>query len=128
MITEEYILKACDVPTVEGLTAVKLVVDTSYQSLLDLGDIVKNLENLTLDGSYISSVRDLGTGLRGLLRLSLDNCALSELDGIGMLSNLIELSVRDNQLSDITSLAMHESIQVRLHLLLLSSRHFVITP
>lgn len=112
MISEEYILKACDVSSVEGLTSVKLVIDTSYQSLLDLGDIVKSLETLTLDGSYISSVRDLGTGLRGLLRLSLDNCGLSELDGIGMLSNLIDLSVRDNQVSDITSLAMHETIQV----------------
>lgn len=112
MITEDYILKTCDVATVEGLLTVKLIVDTSYQSLLNLGDIVKSLENLTLDGSYISSVRDLGTGLRGLLRLSLDNCGLNELDGIGMLSNLIELSVRDNQVSDITALAMHESLQV----------------
>lgn len=112
MITEEYILKACDVSTVEGLTCVKLTVDTSYQSLLDLGDIVKSLESLTLDGSYISSVRDLGTGLRGLRHLSLDNCGLNELDGIGMLSNLIELSVRDNQINDITALAMHETLEV----------------
>lgn len=113
LITEEYILRVCGMDTLDGLTSVELIVDTSYQSLLDLGDIVKGLVNLTLDTSRISSIRDLGTGLRGLQQLSLNSCGLTELDGVGMLSNLISLSVRDNQITDITGLAMHDTVQVQ---------------
>eukprot|EP00602_Paraphysomonas_sp_CaronLab_P004364 CAMPEP_0185030398 /NCGR_PEP_ID=MMETSP1103-20130426/17327_1 /TAXON_ID=36769 /ORGANISM="Paraphysomonas bandaiensis, Strain Caron Lab Isolate" /LENGTH=953 /DNA_ID=CAMNT_0027565509 /DNA_START=149 /DNA_END=3013 /DNA_ORIENTATION=- len=111
MITEEYILRTCGADSVDELTHISLVVDTSYQSLLDLGDIVKNLTHLTLDHSQITCVRDLGTGLRGLTYLSLNSCCLNELDGIGMLVNLVQLSVRDNMISDITALAMHETLK-----------------
>lgn len=89
-----------------------LVVDTTFQSLLDLGDIAPNLSKLYLDNSKLLSVRDLGTSLRGLQVLSLNNCGLTELDGIAVLFNLRCLYARDNLISDINALAMHEYIEV----------------
>lgn len=89
-----------------------LIVDTSYQSLLDLGDIIPNLSKLYLDNSKLLSVRDLGTSIRSLQILSLNNCGLTELDGIAVLSNLKCLYARDNLISDINALAMHEFIEV----------------
>jgi Leucine-rich repeat (LRR) protein len=73
---------------------------------------VPNLSKLFLDNSKLMTVRDLGTGLRSLQVLSLNNCSLSDLDGIAMLSNLKSLFARDNLISDINALAMHEAIEV----------------
>jgi Leucine-rich repeat (LRR) protein len=96
------------------LESVTLLIDTSYQSLLDLGDLVPNLSKLFIDNSKLLTVRDLGTGLRSLQVLSVNNCGLSELDGIAMLANLKYLFARDNLISDINALAMHETLEVKL--------------
>jgi Leucine-rich repeat (LRR) protein len=112
MLTEEYILKLTGAQTVDGITSISLTVDTSYQSLLNLGDIMPNLRHLALDNSNLYTIRDLGTSVRNLLSISLNSCRLTDLDGIGMFAALKELSLQNNQISDITALAMHESIEV----------------
>jgi Leucine-rich repeat (LRR) protein len=112
MITEEYLQQAACTEDLSSVTALTLRIDTSYQSLLDLGDLVRRLDRLVLDGSKVCSVRDLGVGLKFLSSLSLNDCGLSELDGIGMLTNLKELSARDNDIEDVTALALHETIEV----------------
>lgn len=112
MVTEEYLQKAAGTQDLLTVTSLQLQVDTSYQSLLDIGDLLKRLDHLTLDASKISSVRDLGLGLKYLISLSINDCGLSELDGIGMLTSLKELSARDNDIEDVTALALHETIEV----------------
>jgi Leucine-rich repeat (LRR) protein len=97
---------------IADLEIVSLVIDTSYQSVLDLGDLLPKMTKLYLDNSKLLTVRDLGTGLRHLQVLSLNNCGLNELDGIAMLSSLKCLFARDNFISDINALAMHESLEV----------------
>jgi Leucine-rich repeat (LRR) protein len=57
-------------------------------------------------------MRDLGVGLKFLISLSVNDCGLNELDGIGMLTNLKILSARDNSIEDVTALALHENIEV----------------
>lgn len=116
MITEEYLQKVAGTQDLMTVTSIKLQIDTSYQSLLDIGDLLKRLDHLILDGSKISSVRDLGVGLKFLISLSINDCGLSELDGIGMLTSLKELSARDNDIEDVTALALHETIEVSLPL------------
>jgi len=111
MITEEYLQKVSGAEDLSTVTTIKLHIDTSYQSLLDIGDLLKRLDHLTLDGSKISSVRDLGVGLKYLISLSINDCGLSELDGIGMLTSLKELSAGDNDIEDVTALALHETIE-----------------
>ena len=112
MITEEYLQKASGAEDLSTVTTLTLKIDTSYQSLLDIGDLMKRLDHLILDGSKISSVRDLGVGLKYLSSLSVNDCGLNELDGIGMLTSLTQLSARDNDLEDVTALALHETIEV----------------
>jgi Leucine-rich repeat (LRR) protein len=112
MITEEFLQQVAKTKDLDSVIAIKLKIDTSYQSLLNIGDLLKRLDNLTLDGSKISSVRDLGVGLKFLVSLSVNDCGLSELDGIGMLTSLKKLSARDNDIEDVTALALHETIEV----------------
>jgi Leucine-rich repeat (LRR) protein len=114
MITEEYLQQVAGTEDLSTVTCIQLKIDTSYQSLLDIGDLLKRLDHLTLNGSKISSVRDLGVGLKDLISLSINDCGLSELDGIGMLTNLTKLSARDNDIEDVTALALHETIEVNL--------------
>jgi Leucine-rich repeat (LRR) protein len=118
VISEEYLYRLYPGQNLKEFQTISLIIDTSYQSLLDLGDLLPNLTKLILDHSKLSSVRDLGTGLRSLTSVSLNNCGLSEIDGIGMLSHLQSLQVRDNQITDINPMAMHETIEVHIHCIL----------
>lgn len=114
IIGEEYIRNECgteDLTTIKHLT---LVIDTTRQSLYDPQEYLPNLLYLVLDNSVITSIRDLGVGLRFLKSLSLACCGISDIDGIGVLSGLQELCLRDNYIEDVTPLAMHESLQVYL--------------
>mmetsp|Transcript_30517 Transcript_30517/g.41989 ORF Transcript_30517/g.41989 Transcript_30517/m.41989 type:complete len:1121 (-) Transcript_30517:165-3527(-) len=112
IIDEEIIYNACgekDMLKIEHLT---IHVDSNNQSILNISDILPNLKSLTLDHSIISSVRDLGIGLRNLKALSLCGCGLYDLDGIGVLTGLEELLLCDNFISDVTPLALHDNIRV----------------
>ena len=100
-----------DLSSISYLT---LTIDTWKQSVYDLHLFLPNLQHLVLDGSIISSVRDLGIGLRFLQSLSLSGCGLIDIDGIGVLTGLKDLCLSDNTISDVTPLAMHENIQVSL--------------
>lgn len=116
IITDEFLVKATGASSIEDLSTVErlqLQVNTSYQSLLDLSHLLPSLRHLVLDSSTVSSVRDLGVGLRHLTSLSLNDCGLNDIDGIGVLIGLVELSVCDNSITDVAPLAMHENIQVR---------------
>ena len=112
LITEDYLRKAAGNEDLDSVVSIHLKIDTSYQSLLDIGDQLKRLDYLILDGSKVCSIRDLGVGLKFLSTLSVNDCGLSELDGIGMLTNLKELSARDNNIEDVTALALHETVEV----------------
>ena len=111
IIDEEYIVASTGIKDISRIEYISLQVDTNQQSILDLPDLLPNLKHLVLDNSTISSIRDLGVGLRHITSLSLSSCGLTELDGIGVLTGLQELNLSDNYLSDITPLTMHEHLQ-----------------
>ena len=96
----------------ESLTSLTLChIDFSTQSLLNLGDLVPNLSTLNLFSCVkLSSIRELGTSLKQVQKLTLRQCQLKELDGIGMFGKLVELNVPENAIADIHALAMHETI------------------
>lgn len=114
MIGEEYIMKVTGVTDLSQVEHLELVVDTSVQSVFGLNEILPNLKYLSLDRSLIGSVRDLGSGLRHIVSLSLSHCGLCDLDGIGVLTGLQEINLSDNNISDVAPLAMHENLQVSL--------------
>jgi Leucine-rich repeat (LRR) protein len=113
MIGEDYLRKVTGTDDLESVTTLKMSVDTSLQSIHAIDELVPNLHTLILDGSAISSLRDLGVGLRNLRVLSLVKCSLSDLDGIGALYGLQELNLSSNTVSEVISLAMHDNIEVR---------------
>ena len=80
---------------------------------LHVGDLLPALLNLTLNGSHLESLRDLGTHLQQLTRLSLKNCGLKDLDGMNAFPSLRVLDVSDNaELKDISDLFHHDAMQV----------------
>ena len=87
-------------------------LDTTEKSISSLGVLVPNLKELTLDHSRIASIRDLGVDMRNLRAISLNDCAIQELDGIGALMNLEMLSLRSNSISDVSPIAMHDHLEV----------------
>eukprot|EP01031_Cornospumella_fuschlensis_P028240 gene28240-34099_t len=110
-IDEKYIqsqLGDVDLQTVEYIS---LQIDSATQSIFELPELLPQLKHLVLDNSNVSSVRDLGVGLRSLWSLSLCGCALYDIDGIGVLTGLKELNVSNNFISDVTPLALHENLQ-----------------
>jgi Leucine-rich repeat (LRR) protein len=113
IIGEDYLLKVTAASDLSMVTCIKLTVDTSIQSIHAIDELVPNLQELVLDGSVVSSVRDLGVGLRNLRSLSLAHCSISDLDGIGALQGLQILNLSDNSVSEVISLAMHDNLEVR---------------
>lgn len=112
IVDEDYIRNESGTDDLTTLVHLTLIIDTSHQSIYDLHHILPSLQHLVLDCSTISSIRDLGIGLRHLKSLSLASCGLYDLDGIGVLTDLQELCLRDNHISDVTPLAMHENLEV----------------
>ena len=112
IINEEYIRRETGADDMESIMHLNLIIDTADQSVFELSEILPNLKHLVLDHSNITSIRDLGIGLRFLTSLSLSSCSLYDIDGIGVLTGLQELCLSDNYLTDVTPLAMHETIQV----------------
>jgi hypothetical protein len=111
IIGEDYLKRATNQSDLSRVNRLQIKVNSSYQSLLDLNTLLPNLTNLILDTSTIMSIRDLGVGLRQLVTLSLSDCGLVDLDGIGVLTGLIHLTLCDNSISDVAPLAMHENIE-----------------
>ena len=112
VVDEEYIRKISLTDDLENLTILNMRVDTSIQSIYDIGIHLPNLNSLTLDYSSISSIRDLGIGLKHIHSLSMVECNLHDIDGIGVFAQLKQLNLNDNNLNEISALAMHELLEV----------------
>lgn len=111
-ISAHHIEEASGGQGLDEIVRLTLQIDTSDKSISTLGFLVPNLRELILDHSRIASVRDLGVGLRQLLTISLNDCAINELDGIASLVNLEILSLRNNGIMDVSPIAMHDKLQV----------------
>lgn len=73
-----------------------------------------SLAELRLErGSTLSSFRDLGSSLLQLRVLWLSACGVRHLDGVGALTGLEELYLAFNDVDDLTSIALHDRLQVR---------------
>jgi len=108
----EYLQRVTGKEDLSLISFLQLRVDLNVQSVLYINEILPSLTSLVLDESVMSSIRDLGTGLRCLLSLSINSCGLYDLDGVGVLSSLQDLSACDNFITDVAPLAMHDSLQV----------------
>ncbi|XP_040826578.1 leucine-rich repeat-containing protein 56 isoform X2 [Ochotona curzoniae] len=89
-----------------------MCVDTRRSSLGNFGMHLPNLRQLKLNGSHLSSLRDLGSSLGHLQVLWLARCGLADLDGISSLPELKELYVSYNDISDLSPLCLLERLEV----------------
>lgn len=64
-------------------------------------------------GSTLASFRDLGRSLTNIRVLWASACGVQHLDGVGALAGLEELYLAFNDVEDLTSIAMHERLEVR---------------
>lgn len=85
-----------------SVTEVKLRVISRDAGLQHLSVHTPNLRELTLDGSVVSSLRDLGCRLHSLKVLKVNRCKLKCLDGLNGLRNIEKLYAANNKLTDLT--------------------------
>lgn len=100
----------------DTVTQVKLRVISRDVSLQHLSMHTPNLKELTLDGSYVSSLRDLGCRLVNLTILRVNRCSLTSLDGLMGLEHLEELYAANNMIDNVmpcTCLEKVKTIDVR---------------
>ena len=90
----------------------EIIVNTTNNSLGDIGNKLPNLEELKLNGSTIPSIRDLGTSLKNVKVLWLSRCGIQELDGILALCSLRELYLSYNDIDDISNLSGMDELEI----------------
>ncbi|KAM4847046.1 leucine-rich repeat-containing protein 56 isoform 2-T3 [Thomomys bottae] len=105
-------LDLAQVDDLQMVRVLEMCVDTRENSLGNFGVYLPNLNQLKLNGSHLTSLRDLGTSLGRLQVLWLARCGLSDLDGIGSLPALTELYVSYNNISDLSPLCLLEQLEL----------------
>lgn len=103
-------LASCD--NLAEVRELQMTVDTSEQTLGDLGLRLPRLEQLRLSNSNVQTLRDLGTAMGSLRVLWLAQSCLQELEGVGAFGSLTELYVAFNSISDLSPLMNTERLQV----------------
>lgn len=102
----------CGQDDISKVKYLEIVVDTTEQSLGNLGDKMPSLTQLKLNNSTLSSIRDLGTSLKRLKVLWLSRCNLHDLDGILAFPNLVELYLSFNYINDISPLVVLDKLEI----------------
>ncbi|XP_066154592.1 dynein axonemal light chain 1 isoform X2 [Euwallacea fornicatus] len=105
-------VRTSDTENLETVTQIKLRVIARELALQQLGIHLPSLRELVLDGSIISSLRDLGHGLRSLKILRVNRCRLSCIDGVLGFESLEELHAADNSIKDLSPCAFLSNLKV----------------
>lgn len=85
-----------------SVTQVKLQVIAVDICLQHINIHLPQLMDLNLEGSVLSSLRDLGCGLNNLKILRVSRCGLTSLDGLFGLQSLEELYAPNNTIEDLS--------------------------
>jgi Leucine-rich repeat (LRR) protein len=86
---------------IPSLLKLNLKTSSEYGLLNQFGERLPNLKELKLNFSNIISIIDLGSSFKNLLVLHMDNCNLKDICGIVCFNSLVELSMRNNKISDL---------------------------
>lgn len=95
-------LKVTETEDLKNVTKVKLRVIARDVSLQHLNIHTPLLKELTLDGSVISSLRDIGCNLKYLKNLKVNRCGLRGFDGLFGLETLEEIHAGYNDIDDVS--------------------------
>lgn len=111
-VSEEFLKHFCETEDLSSVNHLEIMVDSTEQSLEDIGHVLPNLLQLKLTGSTLSSVRALGTSLNRLQVLWLGQCGLQFIEGVATMQCLRELYLPFNDVRDLAPLTAHDSLQV----------------
>lgn len=78
----------------------------------NLDNSISNVKILTVNESYIPSLRALGTNLRNLTVLKIPHCGVRDLDGLSMCQNIKEIYLPFNEIVTIASIMFLTKLEV----------------
>lgn len=113
-ITEDFLHQHTGEENLENVGVLELQVDTiggAHQAEC-IGRLLPNVQQLRLNNSNVGFIRDFGTGLLKLQVLWLCRSSLQDIGGITALPCLQELYISFNDVRELSSLCMHEALQV----------------
>lgn len=96
-------MKVAETEDLKTLERVHLKIKSTMICIQHLEVFLPNLVALDLDGSELSSLRDLGIHLR-IKTLNVSRCGLYNLDGTTGLTTLVELVADENHISSVGQL------------------------
>ncbi|XP_053689018.1 uncharacterized protein LOC128738151 [Sabethes cyaneus] len=113
---EDLLRQAAGTSELHRVTDIKLKVISHMTSLQRIPFFIPNLKSLTLEGSIVTTLRDLGCDMTSLVYLNVSRCSLKNLDGTSGLETLEELVADNNQIEEVgpcTNLTMIKKISLK---------------
>uniref|UniRef100_A0A1Q3FT77 Protein phosphatase 1 regulatory subunit n=1 Tax=Culex tarsalis TaxID=7177 RepID=A0A1Q3FT77_CULTA len=98
---EDLLRQAAGTAELHRVTEIKLKVISHMTSLQRIPFFIPNLRSLTLEGSIVMTLRDLGCDMTSLVYLNVSRCSLKNLDGTSGLETLEELVADHNQIEEV---------------------------
>ncbi|KAF5401921.1 hypothetical protein PHET_04728 [Paragonimus heterotremus] len=95
-----------------AVTFLEIRIDIDNVCCGNFGALLPNLRQLKLSSSRVPTIRDLGSSLNNLEVLWMSRCCLSCLDGLSSMSNITELYLAFNEISDLSPCVMLEVLEV----------------
>ncbi|KAG5867509.1 hypothetical protein JTB14_036572 [Gonioctena quinquepunctata] len=108
----ELLIRVTNTENLSTVTQVKLRVISREVTLQYLSIYTPSLRELILDGSVVTSLRDIGEGLKNLKILKVNRCGLTCVDGVFGLENLEELYAADNSIVNLGPCAFLTNIRI----------------
>uniref|UniRef100_A0A6P7F8G6 Leucine-rich repeat-containing protein 56 n=1 Tax=Diabrotica virgifera virgifera TaxID=50390 RepID=A0A6P7F8G6_DIAVI len=108
----DLLVQVTDTEDLTTVTQLKLRVISRETTLQYLSFYTPALRELTLDGSVVSSLRDLGFGLKNLKILRVNRCGLTCIDGVFGFEHLEELYIANNEINTLSPCAFLNNVRV----------------
>jgi Leucine-rich repeat (LRR) protein len=94
-------------------TEISLVdLNTEETSLHNLGKDVTKIQILTINDSYVPSLRALSSNLRSLQVLKIPNCGIADIDGLAICKQLKEVYLPFNEITSLASLMFLTNLEI----------------
>nr|XP_023017635.1 leucine-rich repeat-containing protein 56 [Leptinotarsa decemlineata] len=108
----ELLVKVTNTEDLSTVTHIKLRVISREVTLQHLSIYTPALRELILDGSMVTSLRDIGGGLKNLKILRVNHCGLTCIDGVFGIDTLEELYAADNSITNLAPCAFLANIRI----------------
>ncbi|CAG9858567.1 unnamed protein product [Phyllotreta striolata] len=108
----DFLIKITNTEDLSTVTQLKLRVISREVTLQHLSIYTPALRELTLDGSAVYSLRDIGIGLKNLKILKVNRCGLNCIDGVFSIEQLEELYASDNEIDTLAPCAFLSCLRI----------------